>query len=94
MDEEDNFVTDAYLLDYLLKKYKIDKQKLIAMIKKNRESEYKYSIMIKFYKDNKNLRKMPLHKQYKIFKNWNNSGVYITKEELDDYYQDHIKCKN
>ena len=89
-----NEITDDYLLNYLLRKYKIDKQKLIVMLRKSRESDYKSFVMKKFYKENKNARNMQFREQYKIFKQWNNSGVYISKEELENYYENHIRCKN
>lgn len=90
----DDEITDEYLLNYLLKKYKIDKQKLIMMLRRSRESEYKYFIMKKFYKVNNTVYKLQFHEQYKIFKQWNNSGVYISKEDLENYYDSHIRNKN
>ncbi|XWV26987.1 hypothetical protein QJ857_gp0062 [Tupanvirus soda lake] len=90
---DDFIVTDEYLLDYLLKKYKLDKHKLILSIKKSKENETKLCILRDFYKYNKNLIKicMPIKEQYKIFKKWNGSDINISKEELEDYYENYIK---
>jgi len=88
-------VTDEFLLNYLLKKYKLDKIKLINSIIKHREIDAKLCIMRDFYDQNKKILFKPTCKpfkeQYKIFKEWNCSGIYICKEELEDYYENHVK---
>ena len=88
-------MTDEYLLDYLLRKYKLDKYKLIASIKKSKENEFKLHVLKDFYKHHKYLIKLckPLKEQYKIFKQWNCSGMDISREELEDFYEEFIKSR-
>jgi len=80
-------VTDEYLLNYLLKKYQLDKQKLIKSIERTYEKEMKLSVIKKFYKQNKYLINRPFKEQYQYFKQWNNTGIYISKEELEDFFE-------
>lgn len=86
-------VTDEYLLDYLLKKYKLDKYKLITSIKKLKEQENKICIMKDFYKYNKNLMisYKPFKEHYKFFKQWNGTCIDVSKMELEDYYEKYVK---
>jgi sulfur relay (sulfurtransferase) DsrF/TusC family protein len=84
-------VTDEYLLNYLLKKYKLDKHKLVQMIKKTKENEFKMLVLKDFYEDCENIQLKPVKEQYQLFKRWNHSGIWITKEELENYYEKYIK---
>ena len=87
----DFVITDEYLLDYLLKKYGIDQHKLVLTIRKNKELEFKKFTLKCFYRENNHIKCKPIKEQYKVFKNWNCSDIYISKEELEDYYEQYIK---
>jgi hypothetical protein len=93
---DDFIVTDEYLLDYLLRKYKLDKHKLISSIKKTKENEIKMHIMKDFYKYCKHYNQInkPCKELYKIFKQWNRSGIDIFKEEFENYYEEYAKPNN
>lgn len=80
-------VTDQYLLEYLLNKYRIDKQKLIQSIRKEKENYLKSLILCDFYDDCENIHNKTIKEQYQLFKKWNKSGVDISKEEIDNYYE-------
>lgn len=83
-------INDSYILDYLLKKYKLDKRKLVLMLQKKRDNEYKLSIIDEFYNCHENITYRPICEQYKLFKNWNDSEIDITMDEFENYYYDHI----
>lgn len=87
-------VTDEYLLEYLLKKYRLEKNKLIHMIENQKKHEYIMSVIEFFYKENKEIKKKPIKDQYKYFKQWNESGLKISIEDLDNYYENKIKKYN
>ncbi|AUV58224.1 hypothetical protein [Bandra megavirus] len=87
-------VTDEYLLEYLLKKYRLEKSKLIHMIENQKKHEYIISIIEFFYKENKEIKNKPIKDQYKYFKQWNESGLKISIEDLDNYYENKIKKYN
>ena len=95
LEQENNdfIVTDEYLLDYLLKKYKLDKNKLICMIKKMKEHEFKNMVLKDFYDDidNDYIRDKPIKEQYQLFKQWNYNNIKISKEELENYYDKNIR---
>jgi len=84
-------ITDEYLLDYLLKKYKLDKNKLVLLIKKNKETEFKNLTIKDFYKQHKKIKHKPIKEQYTVLKRWNSSGLPVSKEELEDYHEKYIK---
>lgn len=86
-------ITDEYLLNFLLKKYNLNKTKLIAMIKNTKEKELKTQIMKDFYNnnDNNNLLLKPFIEQYKLFKIWNKSGFIICKEDFEAFVESNIK---
>jgi hypothetical protein len=88
---DDYIVTDEYLLDYLLHVYKLDKEKLIYSIKKNREKEIKLEIIENFYNENRRIINLPFIEQWKFFKNFPYSGPYISKDDLEDYYHKYIQ---
>ena len=93
LPERSTCISDEYLLNYLLKKYKLDKQKLIVSIQKNKDNEIKCSIMDKFYRTHHQIRNRPFREQYRIFKNWNQSEYYICQEELEDYYEKYVRYR-
>lgn len=92
-NNDPNRITDEYLLDYLLQKYRLDKRKLIASIIKSREMEFKMDVMKNFYDHNRYLinSHKPISHHYKIFKQFNLDRYDISIEELDDYYEKYIK---
>lgn len=90
-DNNENFITDEYLLDYLLKRYKLDKQKLILMLTRSKENEYKFYILNKFYHDHKEIEYKPFRDQYRAFKEWNCNDIHITRDELEDFYETYKK---
>lgn len=92
---DEYMISDEYLLNYLLRKYKLDKYKLIASIKKSKDYENKIYIMKTFYKNNKFLINTykPFIEHWKIFKKWNCGRLDINKEELQDYYEEYVKSR-
>ncbi|AGC01756.1 hypothetical protein H012_gp709 [Acanthamoeba polyphaga moumouvirus] len=84
-------VTDEYLLDYLLKKYRLEKNKLIHTIQEQKKREYKSMIIEFFYKENVNVKYKNIKEQYKILKKWNESGLEISFEDLDNFFEEKIK---
>ncbi|QGR53758.1 hypothetical protein [Moumouvirus maliensis] len=84
-------VTDEYLLDYLLKKYRLDKNKLVYTIQEQKKREYKSIIIEFFYKENMGIKYKNIKEQYKIFKKWNESGLEISFEDLDNFFEEKIK---
>ena len=87
-------IDDTYLLKYLLKKYNLDKQKLICSIQKTREKNFKRQVICNFYEDNAHLINRPFIEQYRMFKEWNHDGIHISKEDFENYYERYIKCLN
>jgi hypothetical protein len=89
----DNSISDEYLLEYLLMKYKLDKDKLVQSILKSHEHDNKLHVMWEFYKDNKFLIKQskPLKDHYKVFKQWNCNRIDISREELEDYFDQYVR---
>lgn len=85
-------ITDKYLLGYLLKKYKLDKNKIIATLKIIKEKEIKLDVIKEFYNRNKILSKRPFREHYNLFKQWNDSGFIICEEELESYYDKTNDC--
>ena len=85
-------INDTYLLNFLLGKYKLDKQKLIISIQKSLENDFKFRVITGFYNDNENIIDKPVREQFKLFKQWNKGGIYLSKEEFEDYYEKNIKC--
>lgn len=83
-------ISDEYLLTYMLKKYKVDKQKLISMLKNLKEKEIKTDVIKEFYKRNPEVLKKQLSEQFKIFKIWNDSGFPIFKDQLECYLTDNF----
>lgn len=90
----DNCISDEYLLDYLLRKYGLDKQKLIYSVQKSRERKFKNQIICNFYEDNDDIINKPFKEQYRLFKQWNDGGAYISREDFEYYYDKYIKCSN
>lgn len=86
----DGDITDEFLLNYLLRRYNLDKYKLINMIKKNRKNETKHLIIQDFYNLHRDLINKSLDEQYHIFKKWNDSEFYISKTDLEDYLNEYI----
>lgn len=84
-------ITDEMLLDYLLKKYQLDKNKLVYSLKKIKENEFKNYILKNFYKKNSFAKCKPIKEQYRILKKWYRGDIDICKEELDDFYEKNIK---
>ncbi len=95
-ETEAYMITDEYLLNYLLRKYKLDKYKLIASIKRAKDHENKMHHMKVFYKNNKFLivTYRPFSEHWKKFKIWSNGNSNVSKEELQDYYDEYIRSKN
>ena len=90
----DDYISDTFLLNYLLKKYKLDKQKLILSIQKHREKDFRLRVICNFYEDNEDVVNKPFREQYRMFKEWNQGGIYICKEEFENYYDKYIKDLN
>jgi hypothetical protein len=88
---DDYMITDEYLLNYLLHKYRLDKEKLILSIKRNREKEFKLMIIRNFYEKNKEIINYPFPEHWKLFVKFVYCGPNIEKEELEDYYQKYIQ---
>jgi hypothetical protein len=89
-------ITDEYLLNYLLKKYKLDKTKLIASIMKAKHDEMKMEIMRNFYMQHHYLIKVikPMKEHYRIFREWcADDTIDITKADLESYYENYGKQK-
>ena len=64
---DDCEITDTEILNYLLYKYRLDKHKLIISMKKNRDNEFKVTVMNRFYKENKFIKCKPIKEQYRFF---------------------------
>lgn len=86
MSQVDIVITDEYLLEYLLKKYGLDKTKLINMLKNYKEKEIKADVIKKFYKRNKFVHYEPFCNHLDIFQKWNDSGFIICADELETYW--------
>lgn len=82
--------SDKMLLDYLLDKYNIDKNKLIQSMHKMDEMRDKYNIISDFYESHEYLIDKSISEQYHYFKRWNTSNIYISKNELLNYYEKYI----
>ncbi len=87
----DDEITNDFLLDYLLRKYKLSKDKLISSIKKHRKNEFRILILKNFYELHLYLINKPLKEQYKVFKKWNTSGVGVSKEYFENYFEENIR---
>ena len=83
-------ISDAELLDYLLKKYHLNKDAVIHSIIKQKEYRFKLNLMHDFYHQFKKIGFKPIKEQYRIFKEWNCNGPYISREELQDYYEKYV----
>ena len=82
-------IDDAYLLEYLLKKLNLDKNRLIHSIKKNQEQEFKNFIIRDFYNDNPDMVGKPMREQYSVFKVW-----YCGMTPIDNYDLEKFNEKN
>lgn len=88
-------ITNDDLLDFVLRKYKIDKNKLIHSLIRIREQEHKMCVFHNFYKYNECLISKSLKEQYKVFKKWYCGCIPIEKEDFEKYYDkfiDHNHC--
>lgn len=98
-DSDSENISDSQLLSFLLRKYSLDKTKLIASLRRTREKRIRNSILEDFYKyrdqyDHPSYRERPIDEHYTVFKKWNRSDVKITKSELEDYFLDHHKNRD
>ena len=75
-------ITDEYLLNYLLKKFNINKNNLIHTIKKHNESEEKKFLVKDFLEKNKYLENLDGNELYKLFCLWNKNNIHITENEF------------
>ncbi len=80
-------ITNDDILAFILKKYNIDKRRIVGTIFKIRVNKIKEHIINKFYLDNPRILKRKLRDQYIIFTNWNKSNVIITETEFE-YFHD------
>lgn len=85
-------ISDTQLLEYLMKIYKLDRSRLIAIFLRSQKNDIRNEILDNFYQDNFEFvkKRTSIDKQYFFFEKWNNSGIFITKEELDNYYHKYI----
>nr|AEX63063.1 hypothetical protein mv_L861 [Moumouvirus Monve] len=44
-----------------------------------------------FYKENVNVKYKNIKEQYKVLKKWNESGLEISFEDLDNFFEEKIK---
>lgn len=84
-------VTDGYLLDYLLRFYRLDKEKLIISIKKSKEKEFKMGIIDNFYCQNRHLWNRPFPEHLRAFSKFSYCGPIIDPEDLESYYEEFIR---
>ncbi|AKI80467.1 hypothetical protein QJ850_gp232 [Acanthamoeba polyphaga mimivirus] len=84
-------VTDEYLADYLLRKFGLDKEKVVRSIQKNKKDEFKAMILDYFYKENPKIKHQSINNQYKLFRKWNKSGLKIKIDDLEIYYENKVK---
>lgn len=84
-------ISDGELLNYLLQKYHLNKEVLINSIIKQRENQSKINLLKDFYNQFKKIGNKSIKEQYHIFKEWNNSNLYVKREELENYYEKYIK---
>lgn len=92
--ETDDFspnVSDTELLEYLLQKYHLNKEAVIHSIIKQKEHRFKMNLLKDFYHQFHKIVYRPIKEQYHVFKEWNYHGPYISREELQDYYEKYIK---
>ena len=85
-------ITDSDILNFILLKYKLNKLKIINMIKKLKEKEIKNKIIKIFYKKHDIYHKS-IHEQYIIFLKWLNKTNYkveISKDDIENYYDNHF----
>ena len=82
------YINDEYLLNYLLSKYKIDKSKLINSIIKSYNNENKKKLVDDFYCKYPDLLTSikTVKQQYKIFKKWNTTNIFVDINDFDDFY--------
>lgn len=85
-------ITNDDLLDFLLRKYKIDKNKLIYSLTRLKEQEQKLCIIQNFYRHHKCLVPRPIKEQYKVFKKWYCGCIPIKKKDLENYCDKLIDC--
>lgn len=79
--------TDTYLLDYVLARYRISKQHLIEYLMKQDLLYEKQQLFEQFYIDYPEFHKgVPIQLQYRELMEWNQSDIYVSQEELEQYY--------
>lgn len=91
-EQIDMDITDSDILNFILLKYKLNKLKIINMIKKLKEKEIKNKIIKIFYKKHDIYHKS-IHEQYIIFLKWLNKTNYkieISKDDYENYYDNHF----
>lgn len=81
----DFVVTDTDILNLVIKKYNLDKDKLIAHIKRNKEQDCKQLVMDNFYKQHPHSERLSLHEQHQKIEDWNGSCYYISLGDLETY---------
>ncbi len=84
-------IDDAYVLNYLLKKFKLDKSKLIHKIRRERRKESKLELIDQFYKTHTDIGYRKLKKQYQIFSIWNPSDLEVSLAEFEDFYEQYVR---
>lgn len=89
--DENYYITDGELLDFLLKKYNLNKQMLVNSILKQKEHKFKFNLLKNFFDKNKKRTNRPIRDLYRFFKEWNYDGPHIGKEEFEDHYEKYIK---
>lgn len=87
-------ITDTDILDYILWKYRLDKNKIICMMMKTKENELKRAAFQRFYQEYPCVINKEVCEQYKIFKKWyyENHDLYLkfTDDEFEVFYEKYI----
>ena len=82
-----NDYTDSYLLEYLLHKYRIDRDGLITYLMKQDLVVEKRLLFEQFYLDYPEFEEgVAVSDQYEELLVWNCSEIDVSEEELGDYY--------
>ena len=84
-------ITDECILEYLLIKYRLDKNRLISLLVRKAENEIRCSILNAFFCEFGRTSCKDVCEQYEIFKRWNYDSVCVSRSEFEDYYDTYIK---
>lgn len=89
-------VSDNQMLAYFLTKNKTTKSKFREYIYKSMCADVRNKIMGLFYSSHGFImdRNLSINEQYMLFIKWNPTCVHVTIDQLDDYYNNHIRNNN